>query len=169
MKYTKVKNVKSPCRANTTDAGIDFFVPDDLTKTELDRKPHDGAEFFCINGFMDHIRLDPGGRCLIPSGIHVRLEPGTALLLVNKSGVAANKGLTVGSCLVDETYTGEVHLSIINTTAHSVRIEPGDKIVQGIILNVSHSMPEEFASEEDLYKDFETTRGAGGFGSSGTK
>lgn len=169
MKYTKVKNVKSPCRANSTDAGIDFFVPDDLVKTDFDLKPKDNVSFaWNEDGTLKYINVLSGGRVLIPSGVHVRLEPGTALVLMNKSGIAAKTGLVVGSCVVDETYTGEVHLSMINTSVVGKQILPGDKIVQGLILNVSHSMPEEFETEADLYEGFESTRGAGGFGSSGT-
>lgn len=38
LKYCKVRDVKSPCRAHPTDAGIDFFVPNDLTLDELNSK-----------------------------------------------------------------------------------------------------------------------------------
>jgi dUTP pyrophosphatase len=169
MKFCNVRDVKCPQRANAKDAGIDFYIPMDLTFNDLAEKPGEGHEYFFMNGGLDHIRLDPGGRCLIPSGIHVRLDPGTALVLMNKSGVAAKRGLIIGSCVVDETYTGEIHISLINTTSNSVKIEPGEKIVQGVIWDVSHSIPEEFDTVEELYKDFETDRGAGGFGSSGTK
>lgn len=182
MQFSKVKNVKSPCRANATDAGIDFFVPDDLCKADF--QLNDPTKTYCAihyvdpiiderftgNGdYIEKIEIGPGGRILIPSGIHVRLDPGTALVLMNKSGVSAKLGLIVGSCVVDESYTGEVHLSLINPTSKWVTIEPGQKIVQGLIWNVSHSIPAEVVNLEDLYKDFESTRGAGGFGSSGTK
>lgn len=170
MKYTKVKNVKNPCRANTTDAGIDFFVPDDLVRSDFDMKPKDNVSFaWNEDGTLKYINVLSGGRVLIPSGIHVRLEPGTVLVLMNKSGVAAKTGLIVGSCVVDETYTGEIHISMINTSVCGKEIHPGDKIVQGLIFNISNCKPEEYKSEYELYKGFETTRGAGGFGSSGTK
>ncbi len=167
MKFCKVRDVKSPIRANKTDAGVDFFVPMDLEWDDLKGKPAEGHEYIFMNDGLDHIRLDPGGRCLIPSGIHVRLDPGTALVIMNKSGVAAKHGLIVGSCVVDESYTGEIHISLINTTNHSVNIEPGQKIVQGIIWNVHHSIPENCNSLDELYKNFKTNRGSGGFGSSG--
>jgi dUTP pyrophosphatase len=169
MQFCTVRNVKKPKRANSTDAGIDFFVPDEMTPEDFRGKPEEGAELFFMNGYLDSIRLDPGGRVLIPSGVHVRLNPGTALVLMNKSGVAAKRGLVIGSCVVDESYMGEIHISLINTTSNSVRIEPGEKITQGLILNVEQSKPEEAADLDELYKDFESSRGAGGFGSSGTK
>lgn len=169
MQFCTVREVKNPNRANSTDAGVDFFIPTDLTPDDFNGKPMDGCEPFFLNGILDEIRLDPGGRVLVPSGVHVRLNRGTALVLMNKSGVAAKEGLVIGSCVVDESYTGEIHLSLINTTSHSVRITAGQKIVQGLILNVEQSKPMEAATLEELYDGFDSERGAGGFGSTGTK
>lgn len=169
MQFCTVRDVKKPNRANSTDAGVDFFVPTDLTVSDMKGKPSEGAEPFFVNGILEDIRLDPGGRTLIPSGVHVRLEPGTALVLMNKSGVAAKRGLVIGSCVVDESYTGEIHLSLINTTNSSVRIHAGEKIAQGLILNVEQTKPTESETLEELYEGVESDRGAGGFGSTGTK
>ena len=59
MKITKIKDVKTPTRANTTDAGVDFFIPNDYTgKTDL----------------------SPGESCFIPSGIKVNVPEHTQLL-----------------------------------------------------------------------------------------
>lgn len=170
MQFCKVREVKSPRRANSTDAGVDFFVPSDLLYDDVMQKPQENLDVYnTLEQVVTKINVKPNGRVLIPSGIHVRLLPGTALVLMNKSGVAAKKGLVVGSCVVDETYMGEIHLSMINTTDHTVTIEPGDKIVQGLILNVNNDMPMEAGDLEELYEGFDSDRGAGGFGSSGTK
>lgn len=173
MQFTKTKEVKSPCRANATDAGIDFFVPENIDAKEFaDKNPIDNGVQFNYNHdthSIIYIEIGIGGRVLIPAGIHVRLNPGTALILKNKSGVAAKLGLVVGSCVVDESYMGEVHLSLINTTAKPIMIEAGQKIVQGVIFNVNQDMPEECEDLETLYEGFESDRGTGGFGSSGEK
>ena len=71
MKFCKVRKVKTPIRANNTDAGIDFFVPED----------------------QKIISLDPGESCLIPSGIKCNVPEGFALVAFNKSGVAVKKAL----------------------------------------------------------------------------
>ena len=63
MKFSKVREVKTPQRANLTDAGIDFFVPEDQST----------------------ISLTPGESCLIPSGIKVNVPEGYALIAFNKS------------------------------------------------------------------------------------
>lgn len=169
MQFCTVREVKNPNRANSTDAGVDFFVPTNLALEDFKGKPSDGCYTEFVNDVLDSIRLDPGGRVLIPSGVHVRLEAGTALVLMNKSGVAAKEGLVIGSCVVDESYTGEIHISLINTTSHSVWIKAGQKIVQGLILNVEQSKPMEAATLEELYEGFDSERGDGGFGSTGTK
>lgn len=170
MQFCTVREVKNPQRANSTDAGIDFFVPTDLTIKDCEKLIVDKTAFlYDIEYNLEQLNILPGGRVLIPSGVHVRLNPGTALVLMNKSGIAAKKGLIVGSCVVDESYQGEIHLSMINTTDHLVNIAPGDKIVQGLILNVNNDMPMEASDLEELYEGFDSERGAGGFGSSGTK
>lgn len=169
MKYCKVRKVKNPNRANSTDAGIDFYVPENITVEDLKDKSKEDCVPSFMNGYLDEILLSPGGRVLIPSGVHVRLDPGTALILMNKSGVAAKKGLVIGSCVVDESYTGEIHLSLINTSSHIVTINAGDKIAQGLIFDVRQSVPCEIDSIDELYDGFKSERGDGGFGSSGEK
>lgn len=144
LKFAKVKPVKSPTRANPEDAGIDFFVPDTYK-----------AQFVSV-----------GQDVLIPSGIHVKIPSGYALVFFNKSGVATKKHLQVGACVVDETYQGEVHLHLQNVGLHAVKIVPGEKIVQGLLIPVSYCQTEEI---DDLANLYETTsaRGSGGFGSTG--
>ena len=79
----------------------------------------------------------------------------------NKSGVAL-KGLQVGACVVDEDYTGEVHLHIINTTENNINIQPGQKLVQFLLIPVLYDTIEVV---DELER--ETERGSGGFGSTG--
>ena len=144
LRFSKIRNVKSPYRAHPTDAGIDFFVPDDFPKTEI----------------------HPGDSILIPGGIKVKIPAGHALIFFNKSGVAAKKSLVLGSCVVDQDYQGELIFNLHNIGKTFQYISPGDKIVQGILLPVFYAMPEEVKNEDELY-DKVTDRGAGGFGSTG--
>ena len=146
MKITKIKDVKTPTRANTTDAGVDFFIPNDYTgKTEL----------------------SPGESCFIPSGIKVNVPEGYALIAFNKSGVATKKGLHVGACVVDCGYQGELHINLTNVSAEDQTIAAGDKIVQFVLLPLGDPSIE-LVKENNLYETV-STRGEGGFGSSGTK
>lgn len=173
LKYCKVRKVKTLNRANIGDAGIDFYVPEDLTKEVMIDKIHNvtrsDIEMHCnADGFVEEFVLRPHQCVLIPSGIHVRVPEGHALIFFNKSGVAAKRCLTVGSCVVDYPYQGECHIHLINTGECTQVIKAGEKIVQGIILPINFANTEEVNSLDELYKDFESTRGAGGFGSSGT-
>lgn len=148
LKFSKLRDVKSPNRANVTDAGIDFYIPNDFPQTTL--VSHESA--------------------LIPSGIKIEIPFGYAGIFMNKSGVAAKKKLLVGAQVVDQFYCGEVHLDLHNVGEDAVILNPGDKIVQLVLVPVSSCVPFE-VNEDDLYKEMKesVTRTTGGFGSTGTK
>jgi len=150
MKFTKIRDVKSPKRANSTDAGIDFFIPNDWSDTDL------------VGGQRTML---PGESVLIPSGVKVNVPEGFALVAFNKSGVATKKGLQVGACVVDCGYQGEVHFHLTNVGGESSQIEPGQKIIQFLLLPLGNPNVEEVTSE--LLYASESSRGEGGFGSTG--
>lgn len=169
MNFSKVLVVKSPSRANWNDAGIDFYVPENTEqfRTELVEKNPFLANR--VDASHNYFTFGPHDRLLIPSGIKVLIPKGYMLCAFNKSGVAAKKGLVVGSCVVDESYQGQVHLSLINSSKDPVIVEYGEKIVQFILLPVLYAQPME-VNVDDLYKySGSTARGDGGFGSSGIK
>jgi len=145
FKFTKTRPVKSPVRAHDNDAGIDFFVPDDFSSR-------------CL---APHIRV------LIPAGIKVKLPRGYALIFFNKSGVATRLGLDVLPSVVDESYHGEVHLGVVNTGSDIIDINPGMKLLQGILIKMNYINPMEVETEEELYAGHNSERNAGGFGSTG--
>lgn len=171
LQFCKVRNVKSPARAHEFDAGIDFFVPEDLTNEQMKSKfevTHDIVETIVKEGVITDFILQPGQNILIPSGIHVNVPQNYALIYFNKSGVATKKHLVVGASVVDYGYQGECHINLINTGNTPQIISAGDKIVQGILMPISVAQTEEVGSIDLLYKEI-SSRGAGGFGSSGTK
>ena len=159
IKYTKVREVKSPTRATAVAAGIDFFVPRDFKS----------------------ICLFPGYDVLIPSGIKVRIPMGHMLYITNKSGVAssndakARAGLVQSSQLkdilikgadtIDEDYQGEIHLHLINVGKTPMVIEPDMKIAQGVIIPINYATPVEVLSEQELFGKAESARKDKGFGS----
>jgi len=93
---------------------------------------------------------------------------GWALIFHNKSGIASKLNLDVMACVVDHGYKGEVHLNVINNGTEPVVLKPGMKIVQGILLPVGLHTPIEVYSEDEMWKDTDSNRGSGGFGSTGT-
>ena len=148
MKILKVRDVKTPTRGTEKSAGIDFYIPNDFPGTHW---------------------LAPGQDINIPSGVHVKVPEGFALIAMNKSGVATKKHLQVGACVIDEDYQGEVHLHVINVGTEVVTISPGEKLVQMLLTPVSYAGIEVVGSKEELYSGEVTERGEGGFGSTGTK
>lgn len=113
------------------------------------------------------LQLSIDDHILINSGIHVALDPGTAGIFFNKSG-KGNKGFDVRACVVDEDYTGPVHLSLAYTKQSDSdgRFYCGDKIIQMVILPViKKDGCIELTKEgyDAIMKD--SLRGSNGFGS----
>lgn len=172
LKYTKVREVKSPTRAHDTDAGIDFFVPEDLNPAVMAEKfkiTGCPVEMDVDNGKVKSFILQPNESVLIPSGIKVKVPDGYMLQYHNKSGIASKRGLLVGANTVDIGYEGECHIDLHNVSKVPQTISAGDKIVQGILIKIGFHMPEEVVDADTLYAGSTSERGAGGFGSSGTK
>lgn len=152
MKIHKVKDVKTPTRGTPGSAGLDFYIPNDFYTNDL------AGRFF----------IQPGKSVNIPSGIHVKIPKGYALIAMNKSGVALKKSLQVGACVVDEDYQGEIHLHVVNTGSKLALIKPGEKLVQFLLIPVKYEGVEVVESLEELFPE-ESERGEGGFGSTNKK
>ena len=143
MYFIRNKKVKIPERSGL-NAGIDFFIP---------------------KNFKNYI-LKPGTQIKIASGIHVRIPKNHCLIAFNKSGIAVKHGLQVGACVIDENYTGEIHLNLFNVGNKDVLLKANQKIVQFILLKPNYIDLKECDSKEKLYKNFNITeRGENGFGS----
>lgn len=141
MKIQKIREVKTPTRGTSKSAGIDFYTPDDLTP----------------------ILLGPGEDALIPSGIKAQVPAGHALIAFNKSGIATKNKLIKGAEVVDEDYQGEIHIHVFNNGKHTTLINPGQKLIQFVLLPVNYENTEVVESLENQ----ESERGEGGFGSTG--
>lgn len=118
-----------------------------------------GIDFFSPK----EVLIKKGKDALIPLDIRVRLPNGYDLTFFNKSGVAVNKKLIVGACLIDNDYRGNIHAHLFNLGDKDILITPGDKIVQGVVRKV------EFCKLIEQNIIDKTERGTGGFGSTGSK
>lgn len=147
MKFVKTRDVKTPTRGTSKSAGLDFYVPTDVSMLKYD------------------LTLAPGQSVNIPSGIKIEIPEGYALIAHNKSGVALNQCLQVGACVIDEDYQGELHLHVTNIGTKITTIEPGQKLVQMVLVPVAYADLEEVTADEIHLKN--TDRGNGGFGSTG--
>jgi dUTP pyrophosphatase len=130
----------------------------------LPRRAHDGdagLDLHALEGF----ELAPGARAQIRTGIAIALPPGTAGLVLPRSGLAARHGISVVNApgLIDEGYRGEVQVLLLNTDAQQTfRADAGDRIAQLVVVGVEAP---EIVETDDLG---DSSRGTGGFGSSGS-
>ena len=111
----------------------------------------------------ESITLRPLERKLIPTGIKIELEHGYEAQIRPRSGLSIKHGITLINCVgtIDEDYRGEVCVPIVNISNETYTIKPQERIAQMIIARV------EQAEIEIVTELTETTRGAGGFGSTG--
>jgi len=160
MKIVKVRDVKTPTRGTDGSAGIDLYIPNELV-IKL------GGEYILAKD--SQWSIEPGESVLIPSGIKANVPIGHALIAMNKSGVAVKKNLMVGACVIDEDYTGEIHIDLKNVSDIPAVIEAGEKITQLLCVPISYESIDLVETEEECFGDkLETTeRGTGGFGSTG--
>ena len=104
------------------------------------------------------ITLAPGETALVPTGLALEIPTGYFGLVKDRSSFAL-KGLRTSAGVIDADYRGEVRIVLTNATAAPIRIEPGERIAQLILL--PYAAPEVVDVEELT----ETERGEGGFGS----
>ena len=114
------------------------------------------------------ISMNLNDTLLVNSGLKLNLEPGTAGIFFNKSG-KGNQGFDIRACVVDEDYTGYVHLSIAFTKDTPCVVYCGDKLMQMVILPVIHPAIKELTKSEYSDVTSDSTRGDKGFGSSDIK
>ena len=107
--------------------------------------------------------LEPGQRKLVPTGLAVAIPDGFEIQVRPRSGLAAKKGLTVLNTpgTIDCDYRGEVQVLLANFGDAPVAIEPGERIAQWLWPRVPR------AAGQEVPELPETTRGSGGFGSTG--
>jgi dUTP diphosphatase len=113
----------------------------------------------------DAVRLGPGERALVGTGLAVAIPEGYAGFVQPRSGLAARDGIAVVNSpgLIDSGYRGEIKVVLLNTDRdRSFAVEPGDRIAQLVVLPVPAIALREV---EELP---ESDRGARGFGSSET-
>lgn len=189
FKFVRVRDVHVPTRANQGDAGIDLYVPNDLTVDDLikcntntyignlsiyDNNIQVPSNEVCglINEADDlyRILIGPHATCVIPSGICGILEPEASMLQANdKSGVSSKKKLKVTASIIDSPYTGEIHHVVFNTTNEVVEINLGEKLVQYIHIPIYLTQPEEISDSEfnelKTEKELKSGRGSDGMGS----
>ena len=111
------------------------------------------------------LTIPPGGRALVPTGLCIALPADHELQVRTRSGLALKHGITMPNTpgTVDEDYRGELQVIVMNAGSEPFTVERGMRIAQAVLAPVVRATWREVTALP------ETTRGAGGFGSTGTK
>lgn len=130
--------VPLPAYAHTGDAGLDLAAAAQVT-------------------------IGPGERVAVPTGLAMAVPDGWVALVHPRSGLALRSGLTVVNApgTIDAGYRGEVKVLLVNLGDEPVTVARHDRIAQLLLQRVARAV----VSESDALDD--TTRSAGGFGSTG--
>lgn len=131
----------------------------------LPEQAHPGDAGLDLRSAID-IEVGPGERAMVPTGLAVAIPDGYAGLVLPRSGLASRHGLTMANApgLIDAGYRGEVICAVVNLDrSEPVRIAKGDRIAQLVIVAVPVVAP---ISVDELPR---STRGDGGFGSTGRR
>lgn len=139
-----------PTRSNPTDAGLDLYAAEDKV---IDPNFYPEAS--------RNADAEDRHRVLVRLGIKMEVPPGLGLFIWDRSGMSAKHGIHRVAGVVDEAYRGEVKVALVNLSNRPYTIKKGDRIAQGILAPVILAQPREVDSVS------ETSRGTGGFGSTG--
>ena len=110
------------------------------------------------------LTLQPGDTELVPAGISIHLaDPGLAAMILPRSGLGHKHGIVLGNLvgLIDSDYQGQIFVSTWNRGKQPFTIEPMERLAQLVVVpvvQVQFEVVDEFAA---------SSRGAGGFGSTG--
>jgi dUTP pyrophosphatase len=127
-----------PTRAHPGDAGLDLYA-------------------------CEAAHIGPGERWSVGTGLGVEIPEGHAGLVLPRSGIARDHGITLVNSpgLIDSGYRGELRVLLLNTDpAETFRVSAGDRIAQLVLTPILIAEPVESALAD-------SSRGDGGFGSSG--
>ncbi len=141
-------DVKLPERKNPSDAGADvrWFSPE-----------------------IGSLTISPGESVILKTGLKVHIPHGYCMLVQNRSGMASQKSLKVGACVIDAGYDGEILINLHNDGNTPQQIAHDDRVAQLLLVPVIHFVPVAVPSEGELYRNplYISNRGSGGFGSTG--
>jgi dUTP pyrophosphatase len=144
---------------------LDVKILDERIREMLPHYGTPGAAGLDLRACIDQpLTLRPGDSQLVPSGIAIHIgDPGFAAIILPRSGLGAKNGIVLGNLvgLIDSDYQGQVLISVWNRGQAAFTIQPMDRIAQLVVVPVQQV-------EFNVVAEFEgSSRGAGGFGSTG--
>lgn len=106
-------------------------------------------------------KLNPGERVMVPTGLHIALPEGYEAQVRPRSGLSLKNGIVAILGTIDADYRGEVGVILVNLSDQPFCINPGDRVAQMVVSEVTRVKWDEVRELE------ETERGSRGFGSTG--
>lgn len=144
---------------------LDIKVIDPRIKNQLPEYSTSGSAGLDLRACIDaQMKIEPGQTVLVPTGFAINIEdPKYAAVILPRSGLGHKHGIVLGNLvgLIDSDYQGQIMVSVWNRGSESFNIEPMDRIAQLVVIPVVQV-------RFNLVDDFDkSTRGSGGFGSTG--
>ncbi len=144
---------------------LDVRILDERLRGNLPAYGTPGAAGLDLRACIDSaLVLQPGDSQLVPAGIAIHLgDASYAAVILPRSGLGAKHGIVLGNLtgLIDSDYQGQIFISLWNRGKAAFTVEPMERIAQLVVVPVVQV-------EWNVVEDFTaSTRGAGGFGSTG--
>ena len=144
---------------------LDVKILDPRIREMLPRYGTPGAAGLDLRACLEApLTLAPGESKLVSSGISIHIgDPGYAAIVLPRSGLGAKNGIVLGNLvgLIDSDYQGPLMVSLWNRGTAAFTVQPMDRIAQLVVVPVAQV-------EFNVVENFtESSRGAGGFGSTG--
>jgi dUTP pyrophosphatase len=156
-----------PALAETADGGATAHTPLAVKRLHpqavLPRRAYAGDAGLDLHA-VEAVRLEPGARASVGTGIAVAIPQGQGGLVLPRSGLAARSGIALVNApgLIDAGYRGEIRVCLINHDPRAeLRLRRGDRIAQLVVQRVEHVR---FVEVTELPV---SERGTGGYGSTG--
>lgn len=147
---------------------VDLKILDDRLREHLPTYATAGSAGLDLRACLDvPTDIEPGQTILVPTGLSIHIaDPGYAAMILPRSGMGHKHGIVLGNLvgLIDSDYQGPLMVSTWNRGKSTFRLEPMERLAQLVIVPVVQAqfrVVDSFESESD--------RGAGGFGSTGSK
>ncbi len=146
---------------------VDLKILDARIAERIPQYATAGSAGLDLRALLDEpVTIAPGETILVHTGIAIHVaDPGYAALILPRSGLGHKKGIVLGNLvgLIDSDYQGELMISTWNRGNAPFVLEPFERLAQLVIVPVVQA-------QFNVVDDFEASaRGAGGFGSTGTK
>jgi dUTP pyrophosphatase len=144
---------------------LEVKILDERIRSMLPHYATPGAAGLDLRACIEkELRLEPGDTRLVSSGVAIHVgDSGYAAVVLPRSGLGTKNGIVLGNLvgLIDSDYQGPLMLSVWNRSREPFTVQPMDRIAQLIVIpvvQVEFQVVDQFAA---------STRGAGGFGSTG--